>query len=199
MGIALWAGCAVVVLFSARSVPFGRPDRWIWELIATLASAVILGLVATSLDFGGWNEPDWRAGLFVAFGSAAVVGLIRLVRLVRTTRPGVGSRESGVGASNELAPTSARDARSGVGSRESGVGASNEFAPTSAPTSARDARSGVGSRESGVGGRSQQRVRSDFSSDSRHPTPNSRHDSRRPTPAKTPTPHSPLPTSARQQ
>ena len=87
MGIALWAGGAAVVFFSARRVPFGRPGRWIWELTATLASAMILGLVATSLDFGGWNEPDWRAGLFVLFGSAAVIGIMRLIQFLRTPTP----------------------------------------------------------------------------------------------------------------
>lgn len=87
MGIALWAACAVVVFFLARGVPYGRSSRWAGELIATLMSTFVLGLVATSLDFGGWNEPDWRAGLFIAFGSAAAVGLIRVVRLVRTTPP----------------------------------------------------------------------------------------------------------------
>jgi hypothetical protein len=81
MGIALWTGCAVAVFLSARSVPFGRPHRWIWELIAALASALVLGVVATALDFGGWNEPDWRAGLFVFFGSAAVIGVMRIVSL----------------------------------------------------------------------------------------------------------------------
>jgi hypothetical protein len=105
MGIALWAGCAVVVFFSARSVPFARPVRRVWELFATLASAMALGVLATTLDFGGWNEPDWRAGLFVTFGSAAVVGVIRLAQLLRAPRAGVGSRGSGVGARNERAPT----------------------------------------------------------------------------------------------
>jgi hypothetical protein len=81
MGIALWTGCAVVVFLSARRVSFGRRHRWIWELIATLASTLVLGVVATALDFGGWNEPDWRAGLFVLFGSTAVIGAVRMVSL----------------------------------------------------------------------------------------------------------------------
>ena len=36
MGIGLWTGCAAVVFLSARSVPLGRPGRWIWELIEVL-------------------------------------------------------------------------------------------------------------------------------------------------------------------
>jgi hypothetical protein len=81
MGIALWLGCAVAVFFAARNVPFARYARWLVELFAALASALALGAVATALDFGGWNEPDWRAALFVLFGSAATVGTIRFVRL----------------------------------------------------------------------------------------------------------------------
>jgi len=87
MGIGLWTGCAAVVFLSARSVPFGRPGRWIWELIAALTSALLLGLVATALDFGGWNEPDWRAGLFVVFGSAAAIGVMRILSLSTTSKP----------------------------------------------------------------------------------------------------------------
>jgi hypothetical protein len=81
MGIALWTGCAAVVFLSARVVPFGRSRRWIWELIASLAGAFLLGALATALDFGGWNEPDWRGGLFVFFGSAAVIGVMRIATL----------------------------------------------------------------------------------------------------------------------
>jgi len=80
MGIALWLGCAIVVFFIARSVPYARPRRWIGELITSLLSALAMGITATALDFGGWNEPDWRAGLFVVFGAAAIIGAVRLIR-----------------------------------------------------------------------------------------------------------------------
>ncbi len=81
MGIALWLGCALAVFFLARTVPFARTARWLVELIAALASAIALGALATALDFGGWNEADWRAGVFVLFGAAAIVGFVRLVGL----------------------------------------------------------------------------------------------------------------------
>jgi len=80
MGIALWLGCATVIFFIARSVPYARPRRWIGELITSLLSALAMGITATALDFGGWNEPDWRAALFVVFGVAAIVGAVRLIR-----------------------------------------------------------------------------------------------------------------------
>jgi hypothetical protein len=82
MGIALWLGCATVVFFIARTVRYARTPRWIAELITSLISALAMGLIATALDFGGWNEPDWRAGLFALFGTAAIIGALRIILLV---------------------------------------------------------------------------------------------------------------------
>jgi len=31
------------------------------------------------MDFGGWNEPDWRAGVFVFCCAAAAIAVVRLV------------------------------------------------------------------------------------------------------------------------
>lgn len=87
MGIALWSGCALVVFFVVRSVPYARPAGWIGELFTVLISALAMGLVATALDFGGWTEPDWRAALFVSFGSAAMIGAVRLVRILLSPTP----------------------------------------------------------------------------------------------------------------
>ncbi len=71
MGLALWLISGVAAFGCARIVPFLRPPRWLAELIASLLTAALLGLVSTALDFGGWNEPDWRAGLFAFFGAFA--------------------------------------------------------------------------------------------------------------------------------
>jgi hypothetical protein len=78
MGIALWMACAGVVFFTIRNIRFGRPTGWVGELVAVVIAALILGAIATALDFGGWNELDWRAALFVVFGSLAISGLLRL-------------------------------------------------------------------------------------------------------------------------
>jgi hypothetical protein len=84
MGIGLWMLCAIAVFLVIRRVPFGRLPSWIAELFTAVVSALVLGALATALDFGGWNEPDWRAGLFVLFGSAAITGAVRVVRLAAT-------------------------------------------------------------------------------------------------------------------
>ncbi|HJQ39528.1 MAG TPA: hypothetical protein VKB93_20485 [Thermoanaerobaculia bacterium] len=79
MGIALWLGCGVVAFFLARLVPFARRRPWV-ELAVTLLAALTLGVAATALDFAGWNELDWRAGLFAFFGSFAAAGAVRTVQ-----------------------------------------------------------------------------------------------------------------------
>jgi len=79
MGVAVWLVAGGVAFFVARIVPAGR--RTTLEAVAALVAAAGAGLVATALDFGGWNEPDWRAGLFVFCCTAAVIGVIRLIRL----------------------------------------------------------------------------------------------------------------------
>ncbi|HVR37601.1 MAG TPA: hypothetical protein VMU84_00785 [Thermoanaerobaculia bacterium] len=88
MGIVLWLGCGVLAFVVARLVPAARGRTWI-ELAVVIAAAAALGLTATALDFGGWRELDWRAGLFVCFGSFAAAGLLRCGILL--TRPNGGS------------------------------------------------------------------------------------------------------------
>jgi hypothetical protein len=87
VGIALWLGSGVVAFSIARVVPLARRSAW-GELAATLLAALILGAAATALDFGGWNEPDWRAGLFAFFGSFAMAGAVRAVQSAANTHGG---------------------------------------------------------------------------------------------------------------
>jgi hypothetical protein len=86
MGIALWMICAVAVFFAMRAIRFARLAGWIGELFIVVLGALILGGIATALDFGGWNELDWRAGLFVLFGTMAVGGASRVGRLFTRRR-----------------------------------------------------------------------------------------------------------------
>jgi hypothetical protein len=83
LGIALWVVCALVAFLTARLVPFARDAKWTAELITAIAASCVFGAVATALDFGGWNEPDWRAGLFAFAGACASAGAVRLVKLRR--------------------------------------------------------------------------------------------------------------------
>ena len=80
VGIVLWIGSGFAAFLLARIVPFARARLWV-ELLATGAVAVLFGVLATALDFGGWQEPDWRAGLFSFFGAMGAVGGVRGLRI----------------------------------------------------------------------------------------------------------------------
>ena len=80
MGIVLWAADGVFSFVLARLIPTARKRPWLAELAASILVALLLGLIATAMDFGGWSEPDWRAGLFVVFGSFATIGALRAVQ-----------------------------------------------------------------------------------------------------------------------
>lgn len=86
MGIALWAVTGVIAFFVARSVPHARPAGRLLELTTALVVALLLGVIATILDFGGWQEPEWRAALFCFFGAFAAVGMTRLIKLLAARR-----------------------------------------------------------------------------------------------------------------
>ncbi len=78
MGIALWVVSSVVAFLLARMAPWRRRPAWAGELSVSIVAGLLLGALATALDFGGWSEPDWRAGLFVLLGALAAAGLFRL-------------------------------------------------------------------------------------------------------------------------
>lgn len=77
MGIALWAVASVAAFLLARMAPWRRRG-FAGELSVSILAGLILGIVATALDFGGWNEPDWRPGSFVFAGALAAIGAFRL-------------------------------------------------------------------------------------------------------------------------
>ena len=80
MGIALWAAAGSLAFLLARVIPLARQRRWTAEIIAAVLTALACGLLATYLDFGGWQEPDWRAGVFAFLGAMAAIGLLRSAR-----------------------------------------------------------------------------------------------------------------------
>ena len=78
MGLLMWVLAGVAAAATARLASPGKTRGWLLELLAAVATACIFGAIATLLDFGGWKEPDWRAGLFALAGAALVLGLIRI-------------------------------------------------------------------------------------------------------------------------
>jgi len=77
--MSLWIVAGGAAWTIARFVPPGRSPAA--EAVAALVIANIAGLAATALDFGGWNEPDWRAAVFVFLCVAAAIAIVRLIRL----------------------------------------------------------------------------------------------------------------------
>ena len=88
MGIVLWLGGGLAAFLFARLVPVRRGRGWIGELAAALVVAAACGLVATALDFGGWREPDWRAGVFAFLGAFGAAGIVRASGSVAATTLG---------------------------------------------------------------------------------------------------------------
>ena len=69
--------------FIARFIPHGRTPAA--EAVTAFVVPNLAGIAATAFDFGGWNEPDWRAGLFVFFCVAAALAVVRLFALRAAT------------------------------------------------------------------------------------------------------------------
>jgi len=83
MGAAIWLASALSIFFVARIVPAGRARNYLTELFVAIGAALIFGVIATALDFGGWRDTDWRAALFVLLGVTAATGAQRALRLAR--------------------------------------------------------------------------------------------------------------------
>jgi hypothetical protein len=58
-----------------------RQTQWLTDLLIAEVAAIAAGLAATALDFGGWNELDWRAGVFAFACALGVTGWMRVVKL----------------------------------------------------------------------------------------------------------------------
>ena len=80
MGVASWAVSGIAGYFVARIIPFLRRPQWIAELVTAIFASLLAGIAATSLDFGGWRELDWRAAAFAFCIALAAAGVVRAVR-----------------------------------------------------------------------------------------------------------------------
>jgi peptidoglycan/LPS O-acetylase OafA/YrhL len=81
MGIVIWLMAGALAFGAGMLMKSGFALRWPVELAIALAAAAVFGLIATAFDFGGWNEPEWRAAVFCFFGAGAVLAVARLARL----------------------------------------------------------------------------------------------------------------------
>ena len=84
-----WAAIFLIIAIVAGLLGIGgvavisKEIAWILfvvGLILAVITSVIFGIAATALDFGGWNEADWRAVTFAFFGAMAVIGAMRALR-----------------------------------------------------------------------------------------------------------------------
>jgi hypothetical protein len=87
MGIALWLACGITAFAVARIIPLLRLAQWWPELVAAALTAVGAGLAATALDFGGWNELDWRGGVFAFLCAFALAALVRVITAANPASP----------------------------------------------------------------------------------------------------------------
>ena len=80
VGLLTWIASGLVAALAARFLL--RPTRrsFAIELVVALVAAVVSGLAATALDFGGWSIVEPRA---IAFALAVAAGSIALLRLFR--------------------------------------------------------------------------------------------------------------------
>ncbi len=77
MGILSWLMSSAIALLACRYIPLGRPARRLPEMLCGLVFALVGGLVATRLEFGGWNAADPRAALLCAVTTVCGVAIAR--------------------------------------------------------------------------------------------------------------------------
>jgi len=85
VGVASWFLSGIAAFVIARIVPFSRQTHWKKELVTAIAAALAAGVAATLLDFGGWQELDWRSAAFAFCVALAVAGVVRAITTTRGT------------------------------------------------------------------------------------------------------------------
>jgi uncharacterized membrane protein SirB2 len=69
----------IVAFLIARIIPFSRQVHWKTELVTAMVAALAAGLAATILDFGGWQDLDWRSAAFAFCVALAATGAVRAI------------------------------------------------------------------------------------------------------------------------
>jgi uncharacterized membrane protein SirB2 len=77
VGAASWVVSGIAAFLIARIIPFSRQTHWKRELVTAVLAAVVAGVAATILDFGGWQELDWRSAAFAFCVALAAAGIVR--------------------------------------------------------------------------------------------------------------------------
>jgi len=81
MGILVWLISGLLACLLCRLIPAARPPGRLVEYVVSCSVATVAGLVATALDFAGWNDPDWRAALFCFLAALAAIAISRIARV----------------------------------------------------------------------------------------------------------------------
>ncbi|HEY5611692.1 MAG TPA: hypothetical protein VIL97_10815 [Thermoanaerobaculia bacterium] len=87
MGPVTWLAAGIAAFLLGRRIERARPDASRSELIVALIASLLAGIAATALDFGGWNEVEWRVALFAALIASAAIAISRLSTTSGIRRP----------------------------------------------------------------------------------------------------------------
>lgn len=79
MGFLIWLASGVAAFVIARLLP--ARSSVVAETATALGAGVAGGVLATALDFGGWNQIDPRAALLAFLAAAAALGVLRNLKL----------------------------------------------------------------------------------------------------------------------
>jgi hypothetical protein len=86
MGFLTWLAGGIGAALAARRIRHGKGPAVPGEAATAIGSAIVAGILATALDFGGWNEFDPFAIAFTFFTALAAIAVYRAAKwsIIRT-------------------------------------------------------------------------------------------------------------------